>query len=149
MRLAPATLLSATHPRRSAGFTLIELLAVLVILALLATVAAPQVIRYLGRARVDAAKIQIQGLTNAIELYHLDVGRFPSDQEGLLALVERPSGIERWNGPYVRKREQLMDPWNRAYRYRFPGQHGDFDLFTLGADDAEGGAGENLDVKSW
>jgi general secretion pathway protein G len=149
MRLAPATLLSATHPRRSAGFTLIELLAVLVILALLATVAAPQVIRYLGRARVDAAKIHIQGLTNAIELYHLDVGRFPSDQEGLLALVERPSGIERWNGPYVRKREQLMDPWNRAYRYRFPGQHGDFDLFTLGADDAEGGAGENLDVKSW
>jgi general secretion pathway protein G len=149
MRLALATLRSATHPRRSAGFTLIELLAVLVILALLATVAAPQVIRYLGRARVDAAKIHIQGLTNAIELYHLDVGRFPSDQEGLLALVERPSGIERWNGPYVRKREQLMDPWNRAYRYRFPGQHGDFDLFTLGADDAEGGAGENLDVKSW
>jgi general secretion pathway protein G len=149
MRLALANLSASAGPRRGAGFTLIELLAVLVILALLATVAAPQVIRYLGRARVDAAKIQVQGLTNAIELYHLDIGRFPTDQEGLVALVERPAGIERWNGPYVRKRDQLLDPWSRPYRYRFPGQHGDFDLFTLGADDAEGGTGENLDVKNW
>lgn len=144
------------HPRRCfhrgarrAGFTLVELLVVLVILGLLAAVASPQAMRYLGSAKHDAAKLQLQGLSTAVDLYRLDVGRYPSREEGLAALVQKPSGQERWNGPYVRKAEQLQDPWGRAWRYRAPGEHGPYDLFSLGADDRAGGAGEDRDVTSW
>jgi general secretion pathway protein G len=134
---------------RRAGFTLVELLVVLVILGMLAAVAAPQAMRYLGGARHDAAKLQLQGLATAIDLYQLDVGRYPTREEGLAALVQRPPGQERWNGPYVRKAEQLQDPWRRAWRYRVPGEHGAYDLFSLGADDRPGGAAEDRDVTSW
>src|SRR5688500_8144584 len=97
------------------GFTLVELLVVLVILGLLAAVAAPQAMRYLGGARHDAAKLQLQGLMTALDLYRLDVGRYPTREEGLAVLVQAPSsgGASRWNGPYVRKPEQLRDPWDR------------------------------------
>lgn len=131
------------------GFTLIELLVVLVILGLLATVAVPQVLKYLGGAKTDAAKIQLQSLESNLDLFRLDVGRYPSQQEGLAALVERPPGAERWNGPYVKKREMLLDPWGRPYLYRVPGEHGEYDLYTLGADNAPGGEGENRDVTNW
>jgi general secretion pathway protein G len=131
------------------GFTLVELLVVLVILGLLASVAAPQAMRYLGGAKHDAAKLQLQGLVTAVDLYRLDVGRYPTREEGLAALLQRPSGVDRWNGPYVRKADQLLDPWSRSYRYRFPGEHGVYDLFTLGADDRPGGAAEDRDVTSW
>lgn len=134
---------------RRAGFTLVELLVVLVILGLLAAVASPQAMRYLGGAKHDAAKLQLQGLSTAVDLYRLDVGRYPSREEGLAALVQKPSAQERWNGPYVRKAEQLQDPWGRAWRYRAPGEHGPYDLFSLGADDRAGGAGEDRDVTSW
>ena len=134
---------------RSGGFTLIELLVVLVILGLLMTVAAPQAMRYLGSAKHDGAKLQLQAISTAIDLYRLDVGRYPSREEGLAALVQRPAGLARWNGPYVRKAEQLQDPWNRAWRYRVPGEHGQYDLFSLGADDRAGGADEDRDVLSW
>jgi len=135
--------------RRSGGFTLIELLVVLIILGLLAAIAGPQVLKYLGGARTDAAKISIQGLASAVDLYRLEVGHYPTEQEGLAVLLDRPSGVDRWNGPYLRRREMALDPWGRMYRYRFPGQHGEFDIFTLGADDAPGGTGENKDVTSW
>ncbi|MFC0388351.1 type II secretion system major pseudopilin GspG [Muricoccus vinaceus] len=131
------------------GFTLVELLVVLVILGLLASVAAPQAMRYLGGAKHDAAKLQLQGLMTAVDLYRLDVGRYPTREEGLAALMQRPSGVDRWNGPYVRKADQLQDPWSRPYRYRFPGENGVYDLFTLGADDRAGGTGEDRDVTSW
>jgi general secretion pathway protein G len=138
------------RPRGSRpGFTLVELLVVLVILGLVASIAAPQAMRYLGGAKHDAAKLQLQGLMTAVDLYRLDVGRYPSREEGLTALVQAPSNAERWNGPYVRKADQLTDPWGRPYRYRAPGERGPVDLFTLGADDRTGGAGEDRDVTSW
>jgi general secretion pathway protein G len=132
-----------------AGFTLIELLVVLVIIGLLASVATPPVIRYLGKAKTDTAKIQIQALGAAVDMFRLDNDRYPSTEEGLQALVARPSTAERWNGPYVKKESSLLDPWGQRYQYRSPGEHGDYDLFTLGADKAQGGTGENADVGNW
>jgi general secretion pathway protein G len=128
---------------------LVELLVVLAILGMLAAIAAPQALRYLGGARHNAAKLQLQGLTSALDLFQLDVGRYPLREEGLAALVQQPAGQARWNGPYVRKTEQLQDPWQRPWRYRVPGEHGSYDLFSLGADDRLGGAGENRDVTNW
>ncbi len=149
MRILQRLAVRPRHLRRDDGFTLIELLVVLMILGFLATVAAPPVLRYLGRAKTDTAKIQIQSLSNALDLYRLDVGRYPAQEEGLQALVVKPSGSDAWNGPYVKKQTSLTDPWGAAYLYRVPGQHGDFDLYSLGADKAQGGTGENQDVTSW
>lgn len=132
-----------------AGFTLIELLVVLVIIGLLASVATPPVIRYLGKAKTDTAKIQIQALSAAVDMFRLDNDRYPSTEEGLQALVARPASAERWNGPYVKKDSSLSDPWGQRYQYRSPGEHGDYDLFTLGADRTQGGTGENADVGNW
>lgn len=131
------------------GFTLLELLVVMIILTLLATIAAPQVLSYLGGARSDTARIQINNLGTALDLYRLDAGRYPTSDEGLRSLVERPQASERWRGPYVKKKESLIDPWGTPYVYRAPGQHGPYDLYSLGADRAEGGADENQDVTSW
>jgi general secretion pathway protein G len=132
-----------------AGFTLIELLVVLGIVALLASLTAPRVIRYLGSARSQAAEVQIRALTQALELYRLDLGRYPSSAEGLAVLVRRPTGASRWNGPYLDREAALTDPWNVPYNYRIPGRAGPFEVFTLGADGAEGGDGENRDVGNW
>jgi general secretion pathway protein G len=135
--------------RRSAGFTLLELLVVLVILGLLAAIAAPRVMSYLGGAKTDTARIQIESLSTTLDLFRLDVGRYPTEAEGLEALLRQPPGAEGWNGPYVRREEQITDPWGRRYVYRYPGRHLDFDLYTLGADGAEGGEGENREVTNW
>jgi general secretion pathway protein G len=132
-----------------AGFTLVELLVVLVILVLLASLVAPRVIGYLGSSRTKAAKVQIQSLSTALELYKVDIGRYPSTTEGLKALVEAPPGIASWNGPYLTKKDVPTDPWGRAYGYRSPGQHGPFDISSLGADNQQGGTGENEDINSW
>jgi len=134
---------------REDGFTLLELMVVLVILGLLAATAAPQVMKYLGRAKTDAAALQVRGLASSLDLYRLDVGTYPSQAEGLQALVQRPSNQARWNGPYLTKRDMLFDPWGRLYQYRFPGERAEFELFTLGADNAVGGDGENRDVLNW
>ena len=139
-----------SHPRRrERGLTLVELLVVLLIIGLIAAFAVPQVMRYLGGARQDSAAIQINQLSGILDLYRLDVGHYPTRSEGLDALLEKPSGAEGWNGPYVKKAESLVDPWGRPYQYRVPGEHGDFDLYSLGADGTEGGQGENADVVSW
>jgi general secretion pathway protein G len=131
------------------GFTLIELLVVLAILGLLIGLVAPQVMKYLGRARGDAARIEIQNLAGALDLYRLDMRRYPTQQEGLQALVEMPSGTVGWNGPYLQQKKVPADPWGRPYVYRMPGEHGEYDLYTLGADNAPGGTGENQDATNW
>jgi len=140
---------SLTCRRRERGFILVELLVVLVILGLIAAFAAPQVIKYLGSAKTDAATIQIERLSGILDLYRLEVGRYPSTEEGLQALIERPIDAEDWNGPYLKKADALADPWGQAYLYRHPGEHGEFDLYSLGADASDGGEGEDQDVMSW
>ncbi|HLG90391.1 MAG TPA: type II secretion system major pseudopilin GspG [Alphaproteobacteria bacterium] len=134
---------------REAGFTLVELLVVLAILGLIVALVSPQVLKYLGRAKTDTARIEIQSLSNALDLYHLDLSRFPTQQEGLQALVEPPSGADKWNGPYLKQKKVPLDPWGRPYIYRIPGEHGEYDLYTLGADNAPGGTGENQDIGNW
>ncbi len=134
--------------RREAGFTLVELLVVLIILGLIAAFAAPQVIKFVGGAKTDSARIQIERLSAVLDLYRLQVGRYPGD-EGLNALMEQPADAPNWDGPYLKKADSLIDPWGRPYLYRFPGEHGDYDLYTLGADGQEGGEGESRDLTSW
>jgi general secretion pathway protein G len=131
------------------GFTLMEMLVVLGIIALLATLVAPQVVRYLSKAKTDTALVQIKNLQTAMELYFLDTGRYPTTDTGLSALVSKPADQENWNGPYLRSKEGLVDPWNRAFNYVSPGKHGEYDLFSYGLDGTEGGEGENRDVTSW
>ncbi len=139
-----------TDPRRrERGLTLIELLVVLLILSLIAAFAVPRVMKYLGGARSDAAAIQVERLSGILDLYRLDMGRYPGTDDGLRALVEAPVEAGRWNGPYLKKENSLIDPWGEPYEYRAPGDHGEYDLFTLGADGRDGGDGEDADVTSW
>jgi general secretion pathway protein G len=135
--------------RAEAGFTLVELLVVMVILVLLASLVAPRVIGYLGSSRTKTAKVQIESLSTSLELYKLDTGRYPEQREGLNALVERPAGAKNWNGPYLKRDRVPLDPWGQPYHYRYPGQRGAFDIYSLGADNREGGDGEDQDVASW
>jgi general secretion pathway protein G len=135
--------------RREAGFTLLELLVVLAIMGLLAAIIAPQVLKYLGTSRTQTARVQIQNITSALELYKLDVGRYPTQVEGLNSLVTAPPSAPGWNGPYLRKESALRDPWGEAYLYKVPGTHGEVDVYTLGSDKAEGGTGEAQDVGNW
>jgi len=135
--------------RSEAGYTLVELLVVLAILALLVAIAAPQVIKYFSGAQIKTAHIQVEKLGGILDLYRLEIGRYPTQDEGLASLVERPAQAEGWNGPYLRNRESLIDPWGRPYVYRYPGDHGDYDLYSLGADGREGGDNENRDITSW
>ncbi|MCH8924968.1 MAG: type II secretion system major pseudopilin GspG [Proteobacteria bacterium] len=135
--------------RRQAGFTLVELLVVLIILGLIAAFAAPRVIKFVGGAKTDSAKIQIERLSGVLDLYRLQVGRYPSEDEGLNALMEQPADAPDWEGPYLKKADALIDPWRRPYIYRFPGEHGDYDLYSLGADGEDGGEGEDRDLMSW
>ena len=134
---------------RWAGFTLIELLVVLVILGLLAGLVGPQVMKYLSSASSDTARLQIENLSNALEGYRIEVGRYPTTEEGLEALVEAPPGATRWNGPYLKKSVIPQDPWGNEYNYRSPGEHGPFDIYSLGSDNAPGGEGESRDIVSW
>ena len=133
---------------RERGFTLIELIVVLVILGLLATVVGPQVMKRLAQGKAEIAKIQIAQLDGALGLFRFDVGRYPTSGEGLEALA-RDSGIQNWSGPYLQKTTIPKDPWGRDYEYRSPGQHGDYDLWSHGADGTSGGEDDSADVTSW
>lgn len=135
-----------SRPRRRRGFTLIELLAVIAILGLIAAFAAPQVLKWVSGAKSDSARIQIEALGNSIDLYRLEVGSYPPTLE---ALVEKPAGVDKWDGPYLKKKVLPKDPWGNDYVYRYPGKHGAYDLYTLGADNSEGGEGEQRDIVSW
>jgi general secretion pathway protein G len=148
-QMAVAKALKVKQRDRERGLTLIELLVVLLILALISAFVVPRVLSYLGGARSDAAAIQIERLGGILDLYRLDMSRYPGTDEGLEALIEAPVDAARWNGPYVKKADSLIDPWGRPYEYRAPGDHGDYDLFTLGADGQDGGDGEDADVTSW
>jgi general secretion pathway protein G len=130
------------------GITLIELLVVMVIIAMFATLVGSRVFRNVEKGRQTVAKEQITQFESVLDIYRLDVGRYPSTEEGLQALQVRPSGVENWDGPYLKK-DVPLDPWNKPYVYRCPGQHGDFDLVSYGADGAEGGDGDNADIKNW
>ena len=130
------------------GFTLIELLVVMVIIGLLAALVGPRFIRQEEKAKVKAAKAQIELLSTALDTFRLDVGRYPTSQEGLEALRTQPGGIERWDGPYLKK-EVPTDPWGKPYIYKSPGDHGPFDIVSYGADGAAGGDGDNHDIASW
>jgi general secretion pathway protein G len=131
------------------GFTLIELLVVLVILGLLAGLVGPRVLKYLGGAKTDTAALQIDELGAGLDLFHLEVGRYPTTDEGLVALSTEPTGVDNWNGPYLKKKDIPDDPWGNSYHYRAPGENGDYDLYSLGRDNADGGDGEDADVVSW
>jgi len=135
--------------RGQQGFTLVELLVVLVIIILLASLVGPRAVSYLSSSKTKIAKAQIEGFATALQLYRVDVGRYPTSSEGLKALVEKPSGAENWNGPYLGKNAVPLDPWQNAYEYSAPGQNRDFEIMSLGADKQKGGEGENADVKSW
>lgn len=135
--------------RGDRGFTLLELMVVLLILALLASIAAPRVTKYLRKAKTDTAKVQVSALAAAVDSFHLDTGRLPSNEDGLKALVEKPSGLTAWDGPYVVKRSSLIDPWGEPYQYRMPGKEVEFDVYSLGGDQKEGGEGEAADIGNW
>jgi general secretion pathway protein G len=134
---------------KEAGYTLLEVMVVLLILVLIASVAAPVMFNQLGKAKTRTARLQIEALSAQLDFFRIDVQRYPTSQEGLRTLVEEPEGIEAWAGPYIKKSASLTDPWGRGYLYRSPGEHGEFDLFTLGSDNAEGGDGEDSDVTNW
>lgn len=135
---------NAAH-RRQNGFTLIELLVVLVILTLLAGLVGPKVLDQLGGAKSKTARIQISEIEQSLDLFKLDVGRYPNDAEGLRGLVERPATAQGWTGPYLKK-GLPTDPWGASYLYKNPGRNGSPDVFSLGADAKPGGDGENADV---
>lgn len=142
--------LARSAPRSAqSGFTLVEVLIVLGIIALLSAVVVPQVTRYMGHARTETARIQIGAIASALELYALDNGGYPSQQQGLRALVIAPPGATRWSGPYLKRSEGLTDPWGRPYLYRVPGRQSAFEIYTLGRDNAPGGASEDQDIISW
>lgn len=138
-----------TKQKSNHGFTLIELLVVLVILGLLAGMVGPNVMKYVGSSKVEVAKAQLGDISAGLDLFKLDVGRYPNSKEGLEVLITAPDDLMGWNGPYLRKKKLPLDPWSRDYIYTFPGQDNDYDLLTLGADGEPEGSGENKDISSW
>ena len=140
----------ARHARRTAarGFTLLELLVVIVIIGMLAGLVAPRYFDQVSKSNTKIAKAQIDSLEKALDQYRLDVGSYPTTDQGLAALNTRPQNLERWAGPYLKKAVPA-DPWGARYVYKAPGDHGDYDLMSYGSDGQPGGTGEAADVTSW
>jgi general secretion pathway protein G len=136
------------RPRAAQGFTLLELLVVVVIIGLLAGLVAPRYFDQVGKSNTKIAKAQIDALEKALDQYRLDVGAYPSTEQGLVSLFTRPADVPKWQGPYLKK-PAPPDPWGRAYRYKSPGEHSDYDLHSYGSDGQPGGTGEAADVNSW
>ena len=136
------------HRAGEAGFTLVEMLVVITIIGLIMGLIGPRVLNYLSESKVKAARIQLQSFGSALDLFFLDAGRYPSSSEGLAALMQRTSGVGAWNGPYLKGNTLPNDPWNHAYVYRSPGQHGPYEIVSYGADGQEGGSGLASDISS-
>ncbi len=130
------------------GFTLIEILIVVTILGLLIGLVGPKMFGKVGKSKQKAAKAQISMFETALDTYRLDIGKYPTSDMGLNVLREKPSELKKWDGPYLPK-EIPLDPWGNEYVYQAPGEHGEFDLISLGADGQPGGEGEDMDVVSW
>ena len=142
------------QPRRrmrggEAGFTLVEILVVITIIGLIMALVGPRVLNYLAESKVKAARIQVESFASSLDLFYLDAGRYPTTSEGLVALTQRPGGIDAWNGPYLRTGLVPNDPWGHAYIYRSPGEHGAYDIVSYGSDGQQGGAGTAADIESW
>lgn len=136
------------NPLFRRGFTLLELLVVMVIIGLLASFVGPRFFAQIGKSETKVARSQLDALEKALDQYRLDVGSYPTTEQGLAALMERPSGLARWAGPYLKKAVP-QDPWGRSYLYKSPGDHGEFDLMSYGKDGQPGGSGEAEDVTNW
>jgi general secretion pathway protein G len=134
--------------RHSRGFTLLELLVVIVIIGLLAGLVAPRYFDQVSKSNTKITRAQIDSLEKALDQYRLDVGAYPNTEQGLAALNAKPPNLEKWAGPYLKKAVPA-DPWGNAYLYKSPGDHGDYDLSSLGSDGQAGGTGEAADVNSW
>jgi general secretion pathway protein G len=134
--------------RDNSGFTLVELIVVVIIIGLLAGLVLPQFIRQEEKAKLKATRAQIELFATALDTFRLDVGRYPTSEEGLQALRQKPGGIERWDGPYLKK-DLPLDPWGKPYNYKSPGDHGPYDMVSFGADSVPGGDGDNRDITSW
>lgn len=143
---APSARPSRHRPCR--GFTLIELLVVVVIIGLLAGIVAPRYFGQIGKSNTTAARAQIEQLGKALDSYRLDIGAYPTSDQGLQALMTKPDGVDRWQGPYLSK-QIPVDPWSHPYHYKAPGDHNDYDLYSYGSDNQAGGVGEAADVNSW
>ena len=131
------------------GYSLLELLIALAILSLIIAIAAPRMIGYFEASKAKTAKIQIANISTALDLYYLANGSYPTEQQGLKALVEKPEGVASWDGPYLNRADGIVDPWGRPYVYKVPGAHGKVDISSLGADGKEGGTGDDADLGSW
>lgn len=140
--------MKARARKQEAGFTFFEILVVITIIGLLAALVGPRLWGKISGAKQSAAKAQIELFGTALDAFRLDLGRYPSTEEGLRALREKPSGADNWQGPYLPK-EIPLDPWKKPFLYRSPGENGDYDIISYGADGVEGGEGENEDVVSW
>src|SRR5438270_6228840 len=139
-------------PRRrrrnsQAGFTLVEILVVITIIGLIMALVGPRVLNYLGESKAKAAKIQIESFSSALDLYYLDLGRYPNSNEGLTALT-RSNNAPGWNGPYLRGGVVPNDPWGHSYVYRSPGERAPYEIMSLGSDGQEGGSGTAADIAS-
>ena len=132
LRKASAARLLPNRRIAEGGFTLVELLVVLGIVGMLATLMAPRVLGYFSTAKTQTAQIQAKNITAALELYYLDVGNYPTTEQGLQALITPPAGAAGWHGPYLKNQGGLLDPWHRRYGYRIPGRSGEFDVYSQG-----------------
>jgi len=139
---------SANRNRRQQGFTLIEIIIVVIIMSLIAALVVPRLFKKVEKSKQQIAKTQITLIENSVKMFKLDTGRYPSKDEGLKALLEKPAGANNWDGPYLEKGIP-KDPWGRQYLYTYPGQNYTFEIVSLGADGQPGGEGENMDVNNW
>lgn len=148
-RAGPRSDASAAAGRGEAGFTLVEILVVITIIGLIMGLVGPRVLNYLTESKIKAARIQIESFAGALDLFYLDLGRYPTTAQGLAALAQRPGGASAWNGPYLKNGAVPNDPWGHPYVYRSPGEHGAFDIVSYGSSGQEGGTGSAAAIKSW